>query len=115
MKFFSRKQRRTSPDAELAWVRAENVDLRRELGDVEGKYLRALETIGRNVGDRAELAKQAANAAQRLFEAELVAKCITGENADLKADNERLHGELLARTRPIARVIPLQQRGPEAA
>ncbi|WP_329330834.1 hypothetical protein OIU81_03240 [Streptomyces sp. NBC_01454] len=111
MKLFNRMPRRTSSDVELARVRAENVDLRRELGDVEGKYLRALETIDRNVGDRAELAKQAANATQRMFEAELVTKCITDENADLKADNERLRRELLARTQPVAQVIPLQKRG----
>ncbi|RXS78875.1 hypothetical protein EST92_19780 [Streptomyces sp. TM32] len=115
MKFFSRKPRRTSPGVELARVRAENVDLRRALGDVEGKYLCALEMIDRNVGDRADLARQAAKATQRMFEAELVTKCITDENADLKADNERLRRELLARTRPVAKVIPLQQRGPEAA
>ncbi|MGA4875930.1 hypothetical protein [Streptomyces lydicamycinicus] len=113
MKFYvSRKARRHSdPATELARMQAENADLRRELGEVQGKYLRTLEAIDRNVGDRVELAERFATAIQRQFEAELVAKCISDENAGLKADNEGLRRELAALTRPISRVIPLQKRG----
>ncbi|MFD8545567.1 hypothetical protein [Streptomyces sp. NPDC059649] len=114
--FASRKTRRHSnPEAELAKVQAENAYLRRELAEVQGKYLRTLESIDRSVGDRAELAERYATATQRQFEAELIVKCVSDENTRLKADNERLQRQLAAATKPIARVIPLQNRGPEAA
>lgn len=110
-----RQPREAGIEAELTRVRAENADLRRELGEVQGKYLRTLETIDRSVGDRAELAERFATATQRQFEAELVVKCISSEKADLMAANEHLRLRIAALTRPVARVIPLQQRGPEAA
>ncbi|MEU3990186.1 hypothetical protein AB0F24_17720 [Streptomyces platensis] len=108
MKLFANRRR---PQSELAAVRAENTDLRRELGEVRGRYLKALETIDRSVGDRAELTHRFATAIQRMSDAELVVKCISDENTDLKTENEHLRRKLAALTQPVARVIPLQKRG----
>ena len=74
-----------------------------------------METIDQLTAERERLLAKLKQAIDWATEVGLVNACIDRQIRERTADNERLRRELLARNRPIARVIPLQQRGPDAA
>ncbi|GFE20140.1 hypothetical protein [Streptomyces nigrescens] len=104
-----------SLDGEIADVRAANTELRAE-AQVELEWrLDAATAIEQHGIERARLLGRLKQAVDWAAEVDRVNACIAQQNRHLAADNERLRRELAGLTRPVARVIPLQQRGPEAA
>ncbi len=102
-------------DREIADVRAANTELRNQ-AQVELEWrLDAVTVIDQHNEERARLLDKLEKALDWATEVSRTNACIDQRNRRLVADNERLRRELAARTRPVARVIPLQHRGPEAA
>lgn len=104
-----------SLDGEIADVRAANTQLRQEATVAVERQVAAMETIDQLTAERERLLAKLKQAIDWATEVGLVNACIDRQIRERTADNERLRRELLARNRPIARVIPLQQRGPDAA
>lgn len=104
-----------SLDGEIADVRAANTELRAE-AKVELEWrLDAVTVIERHSVERGRLLGKLQQAVDWATEVDRVNACIAQQNRHLAADNEHLRRELAGLKRPVARVIPLQQRGPEAA
>ncbi|MFJ3950223.1 hypothetical protein ACIPXV_09160 [Streptomyces libani] len=104
-----------SLDGEVADVRNANTQLRQEAKVALERQVAAMETIDQLTAERERLLAKLKQAIDWATEVGRVNACIDGQIRERTADNERLRRELLARNRPIARVIPLQQRGPDAA
>ncbi|MER7151216.1 hypothetical protein [Streptomyces lydicus] len=104
-----------SLDREIVDVRAANTELRDQANAELQWRLDAVTVIEQHSVERARLFAKLQQALDWATEVGRVNACIDQQNRALAADNERLRRELAARARPIARVIPLQQRGPEAA
>lgn len=104
-----------SLDGEIADVRAANTELRAE-AQVELEWrLDAVTVIEQQNVERGRLLGKLKQAVDWATEVDRANACIAQQNRHLAADNERLRRELAGLKRPVARVIPLQQRGPEAA
>lgn len=104
-----------SLDGEIADVRAANTRLR-DSAHVELEWrLDAATAIEQHNVERARLLGRLRQAVDWATEVDRANACIARQNRHLAADNERLRRELAGLKRPVARVIPLQQRGPEAA
>lgn len=100
-----------SLDGEIADVRAANTELRAE-AQVELEWrLDAVTVIEQQNVERGRLLGKLKQAVDWATEVDRANACIAQQNRHLAADNERLRRELLARTRPVARVIPLHERG----
>lgn len=96
-------------------MRAANSDLR-EQEEIELTWrLDAVAAIEQCKVQRERLLDKLEQAVDWATEVGRVNACIDQQNRHLTADNERLRRELAALTRPVARVIPLQQRSPDAA
>lgn len=96
---------------EIADVRVANAELR-EQEEIELAWrLDAVTAIEQYNVERARLLVELEKALEWATEVGRTNACIDQRNRHLAADNERLRGELAARTRPVARVIPLQKRG----
>ncbi|GES27833.1 hypothetical protein AB0G60_03080 [Streptomyces angustmyceticus] len=104
-----------SLDGEIADVRAANTELRAE-AQVELEWrLDAVTVIEQHNVERARILGKLQQAVGWATEVDRANACIAQQNRHLAADNERLRRELAGLKRPVARVIPLQRRGPEAA
>ncbi|MEE4419607.1 hypothetical protein [Streptomyces bugieae] len=104
-----------SLDREIADVRAANTELRAE-AQVELEWrLDAVTAIEQHDVERSRLLDKLTQAVGWATEVDRANFCIAQQNRHLAADNERLRREIAGLKRPVARVIPLQQRGPEAA
>jgi chromosome segregation ATPase len=122
VKFFASRKQHPATEAEvtrlrteLASARSDNARLLREHAESLGRQLAAMETIDRLTADRAELTTRLTTMIGWANDADVVNACLTKTNGEQAAEIERLHRELAALKAPIARVIPLQQRGPDAA
>lgn len=79
------------------------------------QQLAAMEFIDRLYAEQNALAVSLAKTDKWATDVELVNACLDRTNRELAAENARLRTELAALKGPGARVIPLQQRGPNAA
>lgn len=104
-----------SLDAEIADVRAANTELRQQAQAELQWRLDAVTVIEQHNVERARLLGELQRAIDWATEVSRTNACIDQRDRHLAADNDRLRREQAAHTRPIARVIPLQQRGPDAA
>ncbi|KIZ16900.1 hypothetical protein [Streptomyces natalensis] len=104
-----------SLDSEITDVRDANTQLRQEAAVALERQVAAMETIDHLAAERERLLAKLEQAINWATEVGRVNACVDRQNQERAADNERLRRELAARTQPIARVIPLQQRGPSAA
>lgn len=95
-------------NAEIADVRADNTELRAEAAESREWQLTALEVIKQLTSARDETFAKLKEANRWAAAVERTTTCINQEN-------DRLKAELAGLKRPIAQVIPLQKRGPEAA
>ncbi|SHL73391.1 hypothetical protein [Streptomyces yunnanensis] len=104
-----------SLDGEIADVRDANTQLHQEAAVALARQVAAMVTIDQLTAERERLLAELEKAIDWATEVNRVNAYIDQQNRRLTADNERLRRELAALTRPVAKVIPLQQRGPDAA
>ncbi|MET7795745.1 hypothetical protein [Streptomyces decoyicus] len=97
-----------SLDGEIADVRAANTQLRAEAQVAVDRQVAAMETIDQLTARRERLGADLKKAIDWATE-------VARTNTCIGQDNDHLKAELAALKRPIAQVIPLQKRGPEAA
>lgn len=102
-------------DGEIADVRAANTELREQAKAELDWRLEAVTVIDQHNIERARLLDKLEKALDWATEVGRTNACIDQRDRRLAADNERLRRELAALKQPVARVIPLQNRGPEAA
>jgi uncharacterized protein YlxW (UPF0749 family) len=102
-------------NVEIADVRAANTELRDQAAAELQWRLAAVTVIEQHNVERARLLGRLEQAVDWATEVGRTNACLDQRDRHLAADNEQLRRELAGLKRPIAQVIPLQKRGPEAA